>query len=96
MSSYVCCSSSTLMIDLVGITRWGQQKSSAPSAHECLPPLEVCILLIDEGEKEPWFRHYCEGRLQCLFRVLVGGGEVSTWAPISLFVICSPPRDRRR
>ena len=49
LSAYVCCSNSTLMTDLVGITQGGQQESWAPSAHECLKPLEACSLLIGKG-----------------------------------------------
>ena len=51
LSAYVCCSISILTLDLVGITRWTQQENSAPSAHECLKPLEVHSLLIGEGGK---------------------------------------------
>ena len=61
LSSYVFCSSSTLVIDLVRITLWLQQEDSAPSVHECLKPLEARSLLIDEGGKGCCFGHRCEG-----------------------------------
>jgi len=61
LSAYVFCSSSALMIDLVRITRWMQQEDSAPSAHECLKPLEARSLLIDVGGEGYCFGHYFEG-----------------------------------
>ena len=61
LAVYVCCSSSTLKTNLVGITRWAQQEDSAPSAHESLKPLETRSLLIDEGDKGYRFGHHCEG-----------------------------------
>ena len=60
LSVYICCSRSTLRIDLVGITRWTRQEDSAPSAHECLKPLEVSSLFTDEGEKGSVLGHRCE------------------------------------
>ena len=61
LSVYVCCSNSILMIDLVEITRWTKQEVPAPSAHECLQPLEVHSLLIGEGGDGSIFGHRCEG-----------------------------------
>ena len=60
LSTYVCCSNSTLMIELVGITRWTQQVDSAPSAHEGLKPPKACSLLTDKGRKDFCFVHHYE------------------------------------
>ena len=61
LRAYVRCSSLTLMIDLIGITRWTQYEGSAPSAHECLNPLEARSLLIGKGEKGSYSLHHYEG-----------------------------------
>ena len=77
LTAYVCCSSSILMIDLVGISGRARQEDSAPSAHECLKPLEVDSLLIDDGRNGFYFGHHAKDKLQYLFRVLLGcGGQV--------------------
>ncbi len=46
---------------LVGIRRWTQQEDPAPSAHECLKPLEERRLLIDEGQNGSCFGHHYDG-----------------------------------
>ena len=70
------------MTDLVGVTRWTQQEDSAPSAHECLKPLEAHPLLIDEGNKRYRFGHICKGSASVLDQ---GASWVqwssSTWVP---------------
>ena len=48
------------MNDSVGITRWTQE-DFAPSAHECLEPLEARSVLIDKGEKGSGFVHHSKG-----------------------------------
>ena len=75
LSAYVCCSTSTLMNDLVGITQWTQQKDSAPSVHESLKPLEACNLFMAEG-KDSCFVHHYEGLVQSASWVRWAG---STW-----------------
>ena len=75
------------MTDSAGSTRWTQHEDSAPSAHECLKPLEARSLFVGEEEKGSYFDHHCQGP-GIGFSMLVGcGGQVqcgwnkpATWA----------------
>ena len=75
------------MIELVGIARWTQQVDSAPSAHECLKPVQACSLLTDKGGKDSCFVHQYEGQASVLVQSASWARRVgSTWVECSFNV----------
>ena len=67
-SAYVCCSTSTLKIGLEGDTRRNRLENKGPFAHESLYQLEVCYLVIDQGQNRLWFSHHYEEQSSVVVR----------------------------